>query len=82
MFIVLDDYYEENIAAHLSLGLIEWEYIKIDRSFLLYTSGNDDCLKSLMLQRHFLLAKLLHQTQMTGSEPLAYGQQQNHHKPK
>ncbi|ANQ20523.1 diguanylate phosphodiesterase [Vibrio natriegens] len=48
MFIVLDDYYEENIAAHLSLGLIEWDYIKIDRSFLLYNSGDDDCLKSLI----------------------------------
>ncbi|WP_255202895.1 EAL domain-containing protein [Vibrio natriegens] len=48
MFIVLDAYYEENIAAHLSLGLIEWDYIKIDRSFLLYNSGDDDCLKSLI----------------------------------
>ncbi|MCF7481930.1 EAL domain-containing protein [Vibrio sp. J1-1] len=48
VFIILDDYYEENIAAHLSLGLIEWDYIKIDRSFLLYNSGNDDCLKSLI----------------------------------
>ncbi|MBR9788995.1 MAG: EAL domain-containing protein [Vibrionaceae bacterium] len=48
MLIILDDYYQDNIAAHLSLGVIEWDYIKIDRSFLLYNTGNDDCLKSLI----------------------------------
>lgn len=48
MYVILDDYSHENIAAHLSLGVIEWDYIKIDKSFLLYYSGNDDSLKSLI----------------------------------
>ncbi|EGQ9363315.1 EAL domain-containing protein, partial [Vibrio parahaemolyticus] len=48
IYIILDDYYHENEIAHLSLGVIDWDYIKIDKSFLLYNSGNDDCLKALI----------------------------------
>ncbi|HAS6232890.1 TPA: EAL domain-containing protein [Vibrio vulnificus] len=48
VWVILDDYYHENEAAGLSLGVIDWDYIKIDKSFLFYNSDNDDCLSSMI----------------------------------
>ena len=32
--LLLDDYYHKNNVANISLGFIDWDYIKIDKSFL------------------------------------------------
>lgn len=32
--LLLDDYYHKNNAANSSLGFIDWDYIKVDKSFL------------------------------------------------
>ncbi|WP_052810318.1 EAL domain-containing protein [Vibrio renipiscarius] len=47
IMIWLDDYHSNNEQANLSLGNIQWDYIKIDKSFLLYNSDDSMAAKSL-----------------------------------
>ncbi len=44
----LDDYYHKNDSANLSLGFVDWDYIKIDKSFLFYNFDDFSSLNHLM----------------------------------
>ncbi len=44
----LDDYFHKNDAANLTLGFIDWDYIKIDKSFLYYNFDDVRSLDHLM----------------------------------
>jgi len=44
----LDNYHHQYRNANLSLGIIKWEYIKIDKSFLYYNLENTMKIRSLI----------------------------------
>ncbi|MGF1788953.1 EAL domain-containing protein [Photobacterium swingsii] len=44
----LDDYLHQSRVANLTLGYIEWDIIKIDKSYLYYNTEEESLLKSLI----------------------------------
>ncbi|MDS1924701.1 EAL domain-containing protein [Vibrio parahaemolyticus] len=47
--IILDDYCQDSIDSNLSLGMINWDYIKVDKSFLSNKNRKNRELEDLIL---------------------------------
>ncbi|MGY5748907.1 EAL domain-containing protein [Vibrio antiquarius] len=46
--LLLDDYHHKNDVANMSLGYIDWDYIKVDKSFLHYNLDDINTIKYLL----------------------------------
>ncbi|WP_237458092.1 EAL domain-containing protein [Vibrio parahaemolyticus] len=46
--LLLDDYYHRNNIANISLGFIDWDYIKVDKSFLHHNCDDINAIKYLL----------------------------------
>lgn len=46
--LLLDDYYHKNDTANISLGFIDWDYIKVDKSFLHHYCDDIDIINYLL----------------------------------